>query len=176
MKKQIRQGVFETNSSSTHSICIAKDADLIIPQSLHFKFGEFAWQHNTLRSTEQKASYIYTGLIDTNRQKDVNKIISILNQKGIKVTAEKPIYEVHRYTESDGKVVTYTERVNGGYVDHADEMKPFLDAICKDPEKLMRYLFSPLSFVITGNDEDDESIEKLKIKVSYPHDKYLKGN
>ena len=27
MKRQIRQGVFETNSSSTHAICISKDHD-----------------------------------------------------------------------------------------------------------------------------------------------------
>lgn len=30
MNKKIRKGVFETNSSSTHSICIAKDAELSI--------------------------------------------------------------------------------------------------------------------------------------------------
>jgi hypothetical protein len=42
--KQIRKGVFETNSSSTHSICIAKDDGLTIPKSLHFDFGEFGWE------------------------------------------------------------------------------------------------------------------------------------
>ena len=39
----VRQSVFETNSSSMHSICIAKQNNYDIPSTLHFDFGEFGW-------------------------------------------------------------------------------------------------------------------------------------
>lgn len=169
MKKQIRQGVFETNSSSTHSICIAKECELTIPKELNFEFGKFGWERNTLNSVWSKASYLYTGLIANNRKEDADKIIKFLKDKGIEVTAEEPIYEKHTYEGNDGSV--YVK--NGGYVDHSDELGSFLDAVCKDEGKLMRYLFSPLSFIITGNDNDDEEVD---INVDYAHDEYYKGN
>lgn len=169
MKKQIRQGVFETNSSSTHSICIAKDVNIETPSSIHFEFGEFGWECNTLYSTEEKASYLYTGLMGNEREKDFEKIVAILKSEGIEVTFEEPVYKKYTFEGNDG-----TEYIdNGGYVDHSDEMTDFLDAICEDEGKLMRYLFSDLSFIITGNDNDDEDVD---INVEYAHDEYYKGN
>lgn len=173
MTKQIRQGVFETNSSSTHSICIAKDAELTIPKSLHFYFDEFGWECNTLQSLGEKASYLYTGLIANDRKEEADKIIQLLKEKGIDVTAEEPIYKNNSYTNSEGKLVEYTSGENIGYVDHSNEMTSFLNAICEDEGKLMRYLFSDLSFVITGNDNDDNDVD---INVAYAHDEYYKRN
>lgn len=173
MKKKIRQGVFETNSSSTHSICIAKDAELTIPKSLHFEFGEFGWECRTLQSLDKKASYLYTGLIANNRKEDADKIIALLNSKGVEVTTEEPIYETRSYDDAEGKKVEWEYGTNTGYVDHSDRLKEFLDDVCSDEGKLMRYLFSPLSFIITGNDNDDEDVE---INVSYAYDSYYKGN
>lgn len=173
MIKKIRKGVFETNSSSTHSICIAKEAELTIPKSLHFHFGEFGWECDTLQSVGEKASYLYTGLIANERKEDSDKIIQILRDKGIEVYVEEPIYEKNSYTNSEGKLVEYKYGKNTGYVDHSNEMADFLNAVCEDEEKLMRYLFSDLSFIITGNDNDDEDVD---INVSYAHDEYYKGN
>ena len=34
--KTIRKSVFETNSSSTHSICITKNPVNILPKAIHF--------------------------------------------------------------------------------------------------------------------------------------------
>ncbi len=161
--KQIRQGVFETNSSSTHSICIAKDAELTIPKLLHFEFGEFGWEYNTLKSMGEKASYLYTGLFANERYVDIENIVAILTSKSIDVSCEEPIYkdEDKRWAE------------NEGYVDHSDELTEFLDAICTDEDKLMKYLFSDLSFIRTGNDNDEGDVS---INVTYAHDEYYKGN
>jgi hypothetical protein len=52
-------------------------------------------------------------------------------------------------------------------------MGDFLNAVCEDENKLMSYLFSDLSFIITGNDNDDEDVD---INVDYAHDEYYKGN
>jgi hypothetical protein len=170
---KIRQGVFETNSSSTHSICIAKDAELSIPEALHFEFGEFGWECDTLKSLDEKASYLYTGLIANDRKEDVEKIFELLKSKGIEVTAEEPIFTTKSYTDDKGEKHEWTSGDNIGYVDHSDDMGSFLNAVCEDSEKLMRYLFSDLSFIITGNDNDDEDVN---IDVSYAYDGYYKGN
>lgn len=167
MTRQIRQGVFETNSSSTHSICIAKNAELTIPKSLHFEFGEYGWECDTLQSLGEKASYLYTGLIANNRKLDAEKVFDILKSKGIEVTFEEPIYEESKYTAG------YFYADNAGYIDHSDELGTFLDDICESEDKLLQYLFSDLSFIITGNDNDEQDVD---INVDYAHDEYYKGN
>ena len=173
MKRQIRQNVFETNSSSTHSICISKNAELTIPKTLHFAFGEFGWECDTLDCIAEKASYLYTGLIANNRHNDMEEIVTTLESKGIEIIVEKPIYENRNYTDSNGKLVGYSSGQNIGYVDHAGDMTDFLNAICIYEDKLMQYLFSPLSFILTGNDNDSIDVD---IKVDYEHDEYYKGN
>lgn len=167
MKKTIREGVFETNSSSTHSICIAKNTELDIPKSIHFGFDEFGWQVDTLQSLDEKANYLYTGLIANGRNDDANKIFDILKSKNIDVTFDMALYDtsIHNGTE-------YSTPINAGYVDHSGELNDFLDAVCEDEDKLIRYLFSDLSFVLTGNDNGGD----VEIKVSYDYDEYYKGN
>lgn len=162
MKRQIRNGVFETNSSSTHSICIAKDVELTIPRSLHFSFGEFGWACDTLQSVDEKASYLYTGLFASDMKDEIEQIVATLTSKGIDVTCEEAVYV-------DGN--SYAE--NEGYVDHANELTDFLSAVCSDEDRLMRYMFSDLSFIITGNDNDDEDVD---INVDYGYEGYYKGN
>jgi len=171
--KQVRQGVFETNSSSTHSICIAKDVEIVLPKHLFFNFGEFGWERNTLYSTGEKADYLYTGLITNGRKEDADKIVQFLINKGIEVTVEQPIYQTRSYTNSEGKLVEYEYCENGGYIDHSGNLVDFLNAVCEDESKLLSYLFSGLSFIITGNDNDDYDVD---ICVSYPYDEYYKGN
>ena len=58
----VRQNLFETNSSSVHAICIAKDNNYYIPKSLHFAFGEFGWETEVLTNPESLASYLYTAI------------------------------------------------------------------------------------------------------------------
>lgn len=78
MKKQTRKGVFETNSSSVHTITISKNGydKSIIPEVLVFIFGEFGWEVNKLSSVYEKASYLYTALNDVEDRYDF-----ILNKK-----------------------------------------------------------------------------------------------
>lgn len=154
----IRRGVFETNSSSTHSICIAANVDLVIPDSLHFDFGEFGWENDRLDSLHSKASYLYTGLYGTGREDDFKRVIEWLTQSGIKVTIQE---------KTNDDIFEY------GYVDHSYELKDFLDAIMEDKDRLFRYLFSPFSFIVTGNDNSDVEVS---VDVNYPYESYYKGN
>lgn len=167
--KQIRQGVFETNSSSTHSICIAKDNNYTIPKSVSFEFGEFGWEHNTLDSIYKKASYVYTGFVANNRVEDFKQLLLTLEEKGIEYMCEEPVYEKYTYKGNDGR--SYIS--NGGYVDHSERLTELLDDLVANPQLLLNYLFSPLSFIITGNDNNDSDVS---IDVIYEYDEYYKGN
>ena len=65
MKTQIRRGVFETNSSSVHSISITKDD---FNGSLPSQFtiacnGEFGWEVDDYDSPMDKAAYLYQAIV-----------------------------------------------------------------------------------------------------------------
>ncbi len=165
MTIKIRKSVFETNSSSTHSICIAKEGSFDVPSEIHFEFGEFGWEYDRFDSTWEKASYLYTGLFANERHEDIERIGDMLREAGVAVTFQDP-----------GKPTVsgdWRYYPDSGYVDHSDELKEFLDAVVSDSGSLMRFLFSGLSFIITGNDNSEHDVS---VNVSYPHDKFYKGN
>ena len=146
----IRKSLFETNSSSTHAMCIAKDNDeLCIPEELDFSAGEFGWDERFYYTTEEKASYLYTALLCTymytRGQKELenikNHIYELLGKHGCEATFTEP-----------------TKSSWGGYdfyIDHSDELDTFVNKITKSDRALLRFLFSPDSFVVTGNDNSD---------------------
>ena len=57
--RQIRSSVFETNSSSTHSIAIPRSSPLI--KGIAFQIGEFGWGFNSV----DPADYFYTAIYET---------------------------------------------------------------------------------------------------------------
>ena len=56
MKRQIRSGVFETNSSSIHSIAIPRSCKAV--DSVSFSIGEFGWEWDEADA----ANYLYTAI------------------------------------------------------------------------------------------------------------------
>lgn len=154
--KKVRKNVFETNSSSTHSICIAKNVEYDIPEKLYLELGDFGWEQNTLNSTSEKASYLYTGLVNYFPEK-LNGVVDTLKSKGIEVTMEE-------------------EKENSwdnGYVDHGSDLDDFIKGVTESEDRLLSFLFSGLSFIHTGNDNSDHDVD---VNVSYDHDEYYKGN
>jgi len=163
--KVIRSGVFETNSSSTHSICITKNNILDDKQDfIKFTIGEFGWEHEKYTTPYEKAQYLYTAILDNERFDLIYKIKTILDSHNIKYEFEEPKF----HTSSDGKY----QYLVYGYIDHSYYLDDFLE-ICEDEDKLMKFLFSSESFIITGNDNGDNNVD---INVNYPHDEYYKGN
>lgn len=61
MKKITRRKVFETNSSSAHSLSVRTRADEKVPSSGHFVIEEnyFGWTGKTVITFEDKLSYLY---------------------------------------------------------------------------------------------------------------------
>lgn len=147
---QIRSGVFETNSSSTHSICIQKkpvDADY---KSIEFLLGEYGWETNKVNF----ADYLYTAIMmddrESVRKQNMAKLKSILDAHHISYTFEEPEFEYF-----DGN--TYLEN---GYIDHYEDIGSFVDTVLNDEDMLLRGLFGNYSSVYTGNDNscDNESM------------------
>ena len=141
----IRKGLFETNSSSTHAICIGKNNhNLEIPSELTFQVGEFGWENEVYYDTTTLASYLYTALTAWYDGKEltkyINHIYTLLGHNGCKATFIEPNVDDWGFTD--------------GYIDHSEELGDFLHRVLSSDKALLRYLFSPDSFIITGNDND----------------------
>lgn len=154
MKRQIRSSVFETNSSSTHSIAISK-APAVIRKRIHFGIGEFGWENDTANT----ADYLYTAILEQNNWIDwLDKLKEILDKYHIEYEFEEPRWYKSAY--SDYKYLDY------GYIDHGYELGEFLGVILNNEDLLMRYLFGN-SIVYTGNDNQDSRPSGCNIASEY---------
>ena len=179
MKKQIRKGVFETNSSSTHAICIATEDVLNIPSEIHFGFGDYGWECKKYSSMQDRVNYLYTALSYIDDINIITKyltfIVNTLNAHGVE-DIEMDSFELS-FLEWKGAIDYYirpSSTDDEWYgIDHGGEAREFVNAVCADEDKLLHYLFSNKSYVETGNDNDNYGVE---INVDYPHEEYYKGN
>lgn len=138
---QVRNGVFETNSSSTHSICIQKkpvDADY---SYITFNTGGYGWGEREVSLSD----YLYTAILclDPDGKKGyLSKLKSILDSHCISYEFEWPEYDEKWHDYKDC------------YIDHYDETAPFVEAMLSDEDLLLRGLFGQDSVVYTGNDNE----------------------
>lgn len=171
--KKIRRGMFETNSSSTHTIIITEEP--CEPKLyVDFAIGEFGWSGDVHDGVFAKASYIYTLACACLGRDVYQDFCDILCKYGVECECSRPAE--FRVSEYRGNKYTY---LNNGYVDHDYEGRDLVDAIFEDESRLIRFLFSPDSFVITCNDnmdEDEREEWESRERVDYPHETYYKGN
>ena len=164
MKRQIRSSVFETNSSSTHSIAISKAPVIADGKSIRFGIGEYGWENGTANT----ANYLYTAILEQNNSSELlNKLKEILDKHSIEYKFEEPKYEKSAY--SDYEYLTY------GYIDHSCELRKFLDTVLNNEDLLMRYLFGD-SCVYTGNDNQDSVPSGCDIADEYYWEEDENGN
>lgn len=136
--KQIRRNVFETNSSSTHSICISKKPVSANGHHIHFYIGEYGWENDSVST----ADYLYTAILLWEDSEDLlERLKAILDSHQITYEFEEPDYSEDGWLEN-------------GYIDHWSETREFIDAVLSDEDMLMRCLFG-FSNVYTGNDNQD---------------------
>lgn len=157
--KQNRQGLFETNSSSVHAIVITKNNNIEIPKDLpillELETVDFGWEVDRYNDFLSKLQYLYNACESCEIYKP--RLDAFLNEVvGI-------------------ELVDYTP----GYVDHGYETADFLEFIFSDINNFKRFLFSPDSFIQTGNDngcmeEVDEVEEQYSSDPGY--DIFFKGN
>lgn len=143
--KQVRQNVFETNSSSTHSVSIAYGSrnelrEIPIPDSDGIVWvctGEYGWEQATYSSLEDRLSYAATYALNYGKEAELTAILK-------EYSGASEIYY-------DGAVFTETEDYGQyGYIDHqsVDEAAE----IFTSKENLECFLFNPNSYFTTDND------------------------
>lgn len=155
MKRQIRRGVFETNSSSTHAICISKNNNYEKCDHINFEPGDFGWEFEKYDDLYSKASYLITAILDRNIEyadEKLEQLKELLERNNIEYTFPNP--EIKSYECGDNGEKEYYYDVDG-YIDHIGGTEEFVNAVLSDDEIFMRYMFGD-SFIVTGNDNDNE--------------------
>lgn len=148
MKRQIRSSVFETNSSSTHSIAVPRSANN--PSYISFHTDEFGWE----LYEADAADYFYTAIYVTSDteeelEENIKKLEDALKEHKINYDYNEP--KTHIWHDNyDGKDYLI---LDDGYIDHGGELKDFVRELLNDSDKLVRFLSGGLVF--TGNDNSD---------------------
>lgn len=131
--KNIRKSVFETNSSSTHSIHIDNETELLdtslIPNEngdLTFVGDEYGWEVESYNDARSKIDYISI-LVDEEQENILKDVIK--KQTGAK------------------NIIFLKE----GYVDHGYEHGVIEEAFVNE-ETLRNYIFNKNSYLFTTND------------------------
>lgn len=131
---QKRLSVFETNSSSVHSICISRKP-YKLPDKVYFTLGEYGWDN----AYPDPASYLYTALVSMELEHYIDELKDILDSHGVAYSFEE--------LSDDASPWDY-------YIDHCGELRKMIFDLFMDEDRLLRYLFSPETFIHTGNDND----------------------
>lgn len=137
----VRQNVFETNSSSTHSIAIPINP-VDYPDKIYFDIGEYGWGNYE----EDPADYFYTALAylsDTEEEfiEKRNILENICVSHGIIPNFGPVVF---------AKYPTGEECLDNGYIDHGENLRDFVDTLLDDEDKLLRFICG--GKVFTGND------------------------
>ena len=163
--RQIRNSVFETNSSSTHSIAISK-APVVAGEYISFGIGEFGWENGVANT----ADYLYTAILyvysSEVAEEKIEHLKRILDKYDVSYQFEEPKY----WTADSGH-----SYLDNGYIDHGNELTKFLEAIFSNEDLLMRYLFGN-STVYTGNDNQDDNPSGCNIADEYYYAEDEYGN
>jgi hypothetical protein len=153
MTKQIRKNVFETNSSSSHSLTLSASDIVAQPFEAHvlragvltLEKGEFGWTWERFYQAERKAAYLFTQIFhDDIPEGEAESVTKALREQSRQFDMLCRVIEEHT-----GVKVLATPG-SEGYVDH-DSDHVGMDLFHSE-EKLRQFLFSPESFLETGND------------------------
>ncbi|GIW61132.1 MAG: hypothetical protein KatS3mg087_2198 [Patescibacteria group bacterium] len=134
MKFIIRQGFFETNSSSTHVIVIARNKSYKKIDTLKVEEDEYGWGVEILSKYWHRANYFYTACVQHERMDLWEKAKSVLLKSG--------------YVNS----IVENKDTEGGYIDHQTDSLFFIEKICESDETILDYFLNDSSMVIIAND------------------------
>jgi len=137
MKQLIRKGVFETNSSSSHSIAIATEdkefvLDTIYPDQngiIIVEGDEYGWEWFKHNDAGSKASYSAQSFANDDYQLDVLKEVIM---------------------EQTGATDVVFVGLNDGYIDHDS-----YGIVPKSKEELRNFIFNKNSWLFGGNDNSE---------------------
>lgn len=146
--QQIRHAVFETNSSSTHSISISRNMKTLdflpVEDGVVTIYGmEFGWDEDEFWDAPTKASY---AMLYAHEWSTGDAHIHILTDV---IKAQTGCTEVI-YAYDDG--TPEKDEYPWGYIDHQSAEDGRLDYLFADTETLRLFIFNPDSMLRTDND------------------------
>ncbi len=151
---QIRNGSFETNSSSVHVLVIPKENPIDIPNEVILTGGEWGWSPGIEQDT---INYFYQACLDRG-PKYVTRFIKFLKKNGVNNIAVDPIsWHTTDYKGNPLDEDEYWPDCEGS-IDHSGCVP--IDELFADEEMLIKFLFGTRSFIETGNDNSDNCPEE----------------
>ena len=156
MQTQIRQSVFETNSSSSHSLTVANFKagdvlDTLYPNSegsIIVEAREFGWEWEDYNDPTSKLAYCAIYARDWVGNEDISKYLKILT-----TVVRDHVGDIDVEFPLDVSKSGYFEK---GYIDHQSVENHDLDYLFEDPEQLRQFIFNPKSKLKTGNDNESQ--------------------
>lgn len=166
----IRHSVFETNSSSCHSLALAKgengkpsklytDYKLDENGNLHFNVGEYEWGFEVLSDFQSKLAYVMTYVIRKGSYYDFLDLMKVVHD----VTQFNQLYYLDQlvgYWDEEENVFKFS-----GYYSDMDDLErdighahiepnssDLLNGIIEDEDKLKNLLFVKDSEIVIEND------------------------
>lgn len=169
--KQIRRSVFETNSSSMHSVaikckghmydesCLLVDVD----DYVHVRFGEFGWEIESYIDAYSKLQYIVTMLVET-EGRNITSVEDLFETDGFKLINNAIADYCHcngiwideemkmKFYEWDGRKHWYLD--HEGYIDHQshEDYRSVQDFLDDYGVNITDFIFNSAVIVHTDND------------------------
>lgn len=148
--KQIRNSVFETNSSSTHSLTINSkilDAKINLEvngfdNNIHVSSGEFGWGYEELTSQYKKLSYLVTMMFEK-EIKNIKDAINIYESESFKLI-DDAIFEHTGHHIALDEIDLKRNKINiEGYIDHQSYEKyaSFKDFLEQNNVSVIEFVF-----------------------------------
>lgn len=169
--KNIRNKVFETNSSSSHSISIYNATkglyDTITPDKngvITLTGGEFGWEWEKYNDAITKANYAAVFAAGDTAMTDM--LVEVVKEH----TGAKEVLLAFGTDYSDG---------NYSYIDHQSARSEGGDAgqAFDTPLTLKNFIFHPESWLFTGNDNDTAppNFYDVEFGILYTHELHVDG-
>ena len=153
----IRKNTFETNSSSTHCICIptqpVNEKDYTQNPFIHFHGDDFGWEI----AAADPASYLFTAYALSRTREETEEffkhVYDLLDKSG--VSYRRADFDIE-YSSTDSYDVEYNDGFSN-YIDHAESLEGFVRSMESDDEALVRFI--TYGKVYTGNDNEESDIQ-----------------
>lgn len=155
--QQVRQSVFETNSSSSHSLTLSQDNLVDLPLSaltlrrgtLSLQLSDYGWEWHRYYTPEEKANYLLTAAWGGGCAPDGSEesAVQAMREENPRVDMLCRVIEEHT-----GVKVLVVPGCSG-YVDHQSVGVGL--PLFESEDLLKQFLFSKDAFIQTGNDNSD---------------------
>ena len=151
MKVQVRNGVFETNSSSTHavSICAFNINKHEIPETVVFETGDFGWEVNDYNDVNTKASYLWTAVVSEYQYLDEEEDLIRIKAAFTKILNDAGVKNVY-FKDADYKTSDYVNRPYldiDGYIDHDSIVYDIYELKDEVDNDYINFIFNPENYV-----------------------------